>query len=637
MSVTRTSRQRVLKTAAATTALPAVALGSLALAAPATAAPAAPLQPKQPTASNISLAQSKIVQSLSSRSVPSSVKVKAGDSIYSIAKRYKLSVSTVLKLNGLTSKSVIYPGQRIKLRGTAPVSTTAKKSSSSSSSSSSSTYTVKSGDTLSGIAAKTKTSLSTLLRANELKSSSIIYPGQKLKLSGSAASAKSSSRPATSSSSSSASSSTYTVKSGDTLSGIAAKTKISLSTLLRANGLKSSSIIYPGQKLKLSGSAVTSKSSSSASSAAPSKSAGTYTVKSGDTLSGIAAKTKTSLSTLLRANGLKSSSIIYPGQKLKLSGSAASAKSSSRPATSSSSSSSSSSTYTVKSGDTLSGIAAKTSTSLATLLRANGLKSSSVIYPGQKLKLSGSASTSTASKASSSTSASTATGGTYTVKSGDTLSGIASRNGISLSTLLSANGLKSTSTIYPGQKLKLSGKASSSASNTKSSSTVSAASSTQAIPANFLHYVYPQQTVAAANKNYQTLLSMQIPSKAYMESLIISTARQMGVDPKLALGHAITESHLNHASVSPANAIGVMQVIPSSGQWASEMVGRKLNLLDPHDNVVAGVAIIRHLQRNARSVDEGIAGYYQGLHGVQTQGMYPDTKDYVRKVRANMR
>lgn len=555
MSVTRISRQRVLTTAAATTALPAVAIGSLALAVPATASPAQPLQPKQPTASNMSLAKANILRT-TSRNVPSSVKVKSGDTISSIAQRYRLSVSTVLKLNNLTSKSVIYPGQRIKLRGTSAV--TAVKTTSASSSSS-----------------------------------------------------------------------TYTVRSGDTLSGIAAKHRVSLSALTGLNGLSASSVIYPGQKLKIRGTAV--KTTSPAAKNGATGKASSYTVKSGDTLSGIAAKTGVSLATLTSNNGLKSTSIIYPGQKIKLrAGGTASSQT-----TSSSARPSAAGSYTVKSGDTLSGIAAKTGTSVSTLLRLNGLKSTSVIFPGQKIKTSGSASSaSTASPTAAKPTATTASSGTYTVKSGDTLSGIAARHGVSLSSLLSANGLKATSTIFAGQKIRIGGSAVKASS--KSTKTVNA-SSTQAIPANFLHYVYPEQTVAAANKNYQTLLGMQIPSKAYMQALIVDTARSMGVDPKLALGHAITESHLNHASVSPANAIGVMQVIPSSGEWASQMVGRKLNLLDPKDNVVAGVAIIRHLQRNARSVDEGIAGYYQGLHGVQTNGMYPDTKDYVRKVRANMR
>jgi soluble lytic murein transglycosylase-like protein len=110
----------------------------------------------------------------------------------------------------------------------------------------------------------------------------------------------------------------------------------------------------------------------------------------------------------------------------------------------------------------------------------------------------------------------------------------------------------------------------------------------------------------------------------------------MGVDPRLALAHAFVESGFNHAAVSPANAIGTMQVIPSSGEWASGLVGRHLNILDPQDNVTAGVSIIRSLQNSAGSLEEGIAAYYQGLAGVRANGMYPDTENYVNTILAAM-
>ena len=100
----------------------------------------------------------------------------------------------------------------------------------------------------------------------------------------------------------------------------------------------------------------------------------------------------------------------------------------------------------------------------------------------------------------------------------------------------------------------------------------------------------------------------------------------MGVDPALALAFAYQESGFNQRAVSPANAIGTMQVIPSSGEWASDLVGRKLNLLDPYDNATAGVAIIRQLIATSKDLDNAIAGYYQGQYSVSKYGMYDDTK-----------
>lgn len=106
--------------------------------------------------------------------------------------------------------------------------------------------------------------------------------------------------------SSSGSSSTvkYTVKSGDTLSSIAAKYGVSTSAI---SGYKSGNpnLIYAGEVLTIKTGGSTSKSK-------------TYTVKSGDTLSGIAAKYGTTVSKLCSLNNIKNANLIYAGQTIKL-------------------------------------------------------------------------------------------------------------------------------------------------------------------------------------------------------------------------------------------------------------------------------------------------------------------------------
>lgn len=108
-------------------------------------------------------------------------------------------------------------------------------------------------------------------------------------------------------------------------------------------------------------------------------------------------------------------------------------------------------TYTVKKGDTLSKIGSKYHVSYKTIMSWNNLKSTN-IKAGQKLKIKKGSSSSTSKKSSS-----TATS-TYTVKKGDTLSGIARKYGVSYKTLMSWNNLKSTN-IRVGQKLKVKGSA----------------------------------------------------------------------------------------------------------------------------------------------------------------------------------
>ncbi len=120
---------------------------------------------------------------------------------------------------------------------------------------------------------------------------------------------------------------------------------------------------------------------------------------------------------------------------------------------------------------------------------------------------------------------------------------------------------------------------------------------------------------------------------AIARALVARTARDLNVDPSLALAIAYQEPGFNARALSPANAIGIMQVIPSSGKWAGQLLGRPRNLLKPEDNVLAGVAIIRQLLRSADSVDQAIAGYYQGLASVQKNGMFADTQQYVAAVK----
>ncbi|GGB57999.1 putative peptidoglycan endopeptidase LytE [Lentibacillus populi] len=199
-----------------------------------------------------------------------SYKVKSGDSLWVIAQKYNTTVSHLKSVNNLTS-DIIFPNQVLE--------TGSKKNSSNSSnkqsSNKSATYTVKSGDTLSGIAFKHNISLSNLMKWNNLKTT-LIYPGDVFVVSKNGASSSSSgssnSSGSGSGSSGSSNSSTYTVRSGDTLSGIAIKYNVTVTNLKKRNGLKSDLIIV-GQKLKIgangsSGSGAGNGSSSSGGSAA---------------------------------------------------------------------------------------------------------------------------------------------------------------------------------------------------------------------------------------------------------------------------------------------------------------------------------------------------------------------------------
>ena len=328
-------------------------------------------------------------------------------------------------------------------------------------------YTVKAGDTLYGISRKFGMSLSQLVSVNGISASSLIVPGQILRVAGGETISTVVKTTATTSRTSGGN---YLVQPGDTLYSIARRSGMSLNSLLTLNGLSQSSVIYPGQSLTISQSdnRVATKSSYTAKPLASGAStSGTYTVQAGDTLYSIARRSGMSLNTLLSLNGLSQSSVIHPGQTLKLSGASNATVASPVSYKSTASSASTSGTYTVQAGDTLYSIARRSGMSLNTLLSINGLSQSSVIRPGQTLSVSGSASQTTATPVSYQTTSTSTGNGTYTVKAGDTLYRIAYNHGISLTTLLSINGLSETSTIRPGQQLVVSGSAKATTSTTK--------------------------------------------------------------------------------------------------------------------------------------------------------------------------
>lgn len=148
---------------------------------------------------------------------------------------------------------------------------------------------------------------------------------------------------------------------------------------------------------------------------------GTYTVQSGDTLSGIADKFGTTYQILAAINGIGDPNQIWPGQVLKVTGTV-----------------SQESTYYVQAGDTLSSIANKFGTTISNLVSINHISNPNVIYVGQKIYVG---------------EATQGQSNAYTVQSGDTLSGIADKFGTTWQDLAQKNGLANPNVIYVGQTL----------------------------------------------------------------------------------------------------------------------------------------------------------------------------------------
>lgn len=170
--------------------------------------------------------------------------VQSGETLGRIANRYSVSLKNILALNGLKERSLIFPGQKLKIRDVNPSAPKSVKSLLTE-------HTVAEGETLVEIAKNYSVSLPSLLKKNGLTKSSLIFVGQILDI------PKTEDVPIDYSAGNQIGKPTsicifhgfHKIKAGETISKIAAIFGVSSQDLLSANNLNWNSTIYIGQKL----------------------------------------------------------------------------------------------------------------------------------------------------------------------------------------------------------------------------------------------------------------------------------------------------------------------------------------------------------------------------------------------------
>jgi membrane-bound lytic murein transglycosylase D len=228
--------------------------------------------------------EERIAQSYTSPTVRH--KVKRGETLSRIARRYGTTVSIIAEANGIRNRHRIKAGQLLLIPGGEYTDFPDNPG----------IHVVRRGETLSKIGHTYRVKLRDLMAWNDLKSAHVIYPGQKLIVSMDHAPRDQIV--------------THKVRKGDTVSSIAEHYGTSTSTVLGANSLSSRDKIYPGQGIEVPVD----------DDWVPRGEAVVHEVRKGETITSIAKKYGTSVKAVLELNGLRSRDRIYPGQQIRVAG-----------------------------------------------------------------------------------------------------------------------------------------------------------------------------------------------------------------------------------------------------------------------------------------------------------------------------
>ncbi|HEX2058472.1 MAG TPA: LysM peptidoglycan-binding domain-containing protein [Actinomycetota bacterium] len=237
-------------------------------------------------------------------------------------------------------------------------------------------------------------------------------------------------------------------------------------------------------------------------------------------------------------------------------------------------------THIVRSGETLSSIAARYRTTVAALVKANGLADPNFIVAGQRLRV-------------------RTPVVRHRVRAGETLSGIAARFGTTAARLARANRLADPDFIVPGQSIRVPG----------------------GLP------------VAAAATSAATVTPPAVPAAVVEDSLERQSAAH-GVRTSLVKAVAMKESAWRQDAVSSAGAVGVMQVMPDTARFVNEVLdpGPGLDLRDADDNVHLGVMYLDHMLDRMPSEKDALAAYYSGPGNVRAR-LDRGQRAYVKDVK----
>jgi N-acetylmuramoyl-L-alanine amidase len=187
---------------------------------------------------------------------------------------------------------------------------------------------------------------------------------------------------------------------------------------------------------------------------------------------------------------------------------------------------------------------------------------------------------------------------THTVAAGETLTGIAARYGTAINAIVQLNHISDPNHVRIGAVLQI----------------PAAAAPSSGLPARLL----------------------ASPSRMALIPFFQRWAIANNLDPALVMAVAWQESGWQNSVVSPAGAIGIGQLLPSTASFVSrDLIGVPLDPNVPEHNIRMTARYLRWLlTRSGGNLDVALGGYYQGPASVAAIGFLPSTVDYIAIVKS---
>jgi soluble lytic murein transglycosylase-like protein len=183
----------------------------------------------------------------------------------------------------------------------------------------------------------------------------------------------------------------------------------------------------------------------------------------------------------------------------------------------------------------------------------------------------------------------------YDVQPGDSLWAISHRTGVSIDRIVRDNGIRNPNRILAGQ-----------------------------------HLVVGDVAAAAAAPGPRA--PEPVRGEAARQ-LLVAAAREFGVNPAFVLAVSYWESGYDQTRISVDGAVGLMQVMPLTGDWAGpRLLGRRADIYLAQDNARLGSALLRRYLDEFNDPRLALAAYYQGERGTREHGIYPSSQRYVEGI-----